>query len=49
VEIVAALLIPTLVKAAQEQNAGDFPDDVVPTPPKMLDYVVKMILHDVRF
>jgi hypothetical protein len=71
-ELVAVLLIPTLLKAAHtdvnhddddddpeliELGSNSFrkpvlptlPEGVVPTPPGMLDYVLKMILHDVRF
>jgi hypothetical protein len=46
-EVVAMLLIPTLLKAATPVE--ELPDGVIRPRYGMLDYVLSMILHDVRF
>ena len=46
-EVVAILLIPTLLKASNEQENVALPNGVVETPRGMLEYVLRMILHDV--
>jgi hypothetical protein len=46
-ELATILLIPTLNKAATQHAGATLPEGVVPTPTGMLDYVLKMILHDV--
>jgi len=45
-ELVAILLIPTLLKAATA--ADQLPEGVIRPRNGMLDYVLSMILHDVR-
>ena len=44
-EVVAILLIPTLLKASSQ--ADELPDDIIQPRQGMLDYVLSMILHDV--
>lgn len=46
-ELVAILLMPTLIKAAEEEAGEELPHGVIKPPPGMLDYVLRMILHDV--
>jgi hypothetical protein len=46
-ELVAILLIPTLIKAADQRGGTRLPSGVVPAPAGLLEYVLKMILHDV--
>lgn len=46
-ELVAILLIPTLLKAAEEEAGEELPHGVIKPPPGMLGYVLRMILHDV--
>jgi hypothetical protein len=49
-EVVACLLIPTLLKAAQQQHARTpLPANTVPANEKMLETVWKIMLHDVSF
>jgi hypothetical protein len=45
-EIVALLIIPTLLKARLQASGEDLPDGVIKTPPGLISYVLKMILHD---
>jgi hypothetical protein len=46
-ELVAILLIPTLIKAADQRGGYRLPSGVVPAPAGLLEYVLKIILHDV--
>jgi hypothetical protein len=49
-EVVACLLIPTLLKAAHQQNGiTPLPANTVPANEKMLGTVWKIMLHDVSF
>lgn len=45
-EVVTILFIPTLLKAARQREKDDLPEGVVAAPPGMVEYVLKMILHD---
>jgi len=45
-ELVAVLFIPTFIKASLQLNGKALPQDVTRAPSGMLDYVLKMILHD---
>lgn len=46
-ELVAMLLIPTLLKAAKQECGEQLPEDLAAPPPGMLDHALKMILEDV--
>jgi hypothetical protein len=46
-EVVAILLIPTILKAVEELEGATLPSNIVSTPPGLLEYVARMILHDV--
>jgi hypothetical protein len=49
-EVVACLLIPTLLKAAHQQNGiSPLPANTVPGNEKMLEMVWKIMMHDVSF
>lgn len=45
-ELVACLQIPVLLKAAQQHRT--LPKGMIPAPDKLLEYALKIILHDVR-
>jgi hypothetical protein len=47
-ELTAILLIPTIIKAADQLAGCRIPTGVVKAPSGMLEYVLKTILHDVR-
>ena len=47
-ELVALLQIPVLVKGAYAARGKGLPKGVVPAPEKLLEFVLKIILHDVR-
>lgn len=46
-EVVACLLIPTLLKAAQQHQYIPLPSNVVPANEKLLETVWSIMLHDV--
>jgi hypothetical protein len=46
-EIVAILMIPTLLKAAAQQEGLPLPEGIQLPPEGLVDYVLKIILHDV--
>lgn len=46
-ELVALLQIPVLVKGAYGAHGKALPKGVVPAPDKLLEFALKIILHDV--
>ena len=46
-ELTALLMIPVVLKAALLQEGADLPDGAEAPPADLIEYVSKMILHDV--
>jgi hypothetical protein len=46
-ELTAILMIPVVLKAALLQEGADLPDGAEAPPADLIEYVSKMILHDV--